>query len=63
MLSIHADFPLATGDEAQPLADLPSDTNPRSVEQTADPLFALEKFYGVTDTTGPEIDPQLARVV
>ena len=56
------DLPLATGDEAQPLADLPSDTNP-SVEQTADPLSALEKFYGVADTTGPDIDPQLARIM
>ena len=59
-----ADLPLATGEEAQPLANLPSDTgtNP-SVEPTADPLSALEKFYGVADTTGPDIDPQLARIV
>ena len=59
------DLPLAIGDdsdEAQPLADLTSDTTP-SVEQAADPLSALEKFYGVADTTGPDIDPQMARVV
>ena len=52
------DLPLAIGDdsdEAQPLADLTSDTTP-SVEQAADSLSALEKFYGVADTTGPDID-------
>ena len=59
------DLPLAIGDdsdEAQPLADETSDTAP-SVEQAADPLSALEKFYGVSDSTGPDIDPQLARIV
>ena len=60
------DLPLAIGDdssdEAQPLADGASDTAP-SVEQAADPLSALEKFYGAADTTGPDIDPQMARIV
>ena len=59
------DLPLAIGDdsdEAQPLADGTSDTAP-SVEQAVDPLSALEKFYGAADNTGPDIDPQLARIV
>ena len=59
------DLPLAIGDEAdeaQPLADGTSDAAP-SVEQAADPLSVQEKFYGAADTTGPDIDPQLTRIV